>query len=46
MKQGSNQRVKDLERSILLNEKEIKILNAEWAYLNNPERKKLLSIIS
>ena len=35
---AANQRVKDLERSILLNEKEIKILNAEWAYLNNPER--------
>ena len=32
------QRVKDLEKSILSASKQIKILKAEWAYLNNPER--------
>jgi hypothetical protein len=35
---AASQRVKELERSIVLNAKEIKILNAEWAHLNSPER--------
>ncbi len=32
------QRVRQLEKSILLANKEIKILNAEWAHLNSPDR--------
>ena len=32
------QRVKNLEESILSLNKEVKILNAEWAHLNRPER--------
>ena len=35
---AANQRVKNLEESILSLNKEVKILNAEWAYLNRPER--------
>ena len=35
---AANQRVKDLEESILSLNKEVKILNAEWAHLNSPER--------
>ena len=35
---AANQRVKDLEESILSLNKELKILNAEWAHLNSPER--------
>ena len=32
------QRVKELENSILSANKQFKILNAEWAHLNSPER--------
>ena len=32
------QRVKELEKSILSADKEFKILNAEWAHLNSPDR--------
>ena len=32
------QRVKELEKSILSANKQFKILNAEWAHLNSPER--------
>ena len=40
---ATNQRVKELEKSILSANKEFKILNAEWAHLNNPDRlRKLL----
>ena len=40
---AANERVKELEKSILSASKEIKILNAEWAHLNSPERlRKLL----
>ena len=35
---AANQRVKDLEESILSVNKEVKILNAEWAHLNSPDR--------
>ena len=35
---AANQRVKDLEKSIISLNKEVKILNAEWAHLNSPER--------
>ena len=35
---SASQRVKDLEKSILSANKEVKILNAEWAYLNSPDR--------
>ena len=35
---AASQRVKDLEKSILSANKEVKILNAEWAHLNNPIR--------
>ena len=35
---AASQRVKDLEKSILSANKEVKILNAEWAYLNTPDR--------
>ena len=35
---AANQRVKNLEESILSLNKEVKILNAEWAHLNRPER--------
>ena len=40
---AADERVKELENSILSASKEIKILNAEWAHLNGPERlRKLL----
>ena len=35
---AASQRVKGLEKAILSANKEIKILKAEWATLNNPER--------
>ena len=35
---AASQRVKGLEKAILSANKEIKILKAEWAYLNNPDR--------
>ena len=35
---AANQRVKELQKSILSANKEVKILNAEWAHLNNPDR--------
>ena len=40
---AADERVKKLEKSIISTNKEIKILNAEWAHLNSPERlRKLL----
>ena len=35
---AASQRVKSLEKSILSAKKESKILKAEWAHLNNPDR--------
>ena len=35
---AADQRVKMLEKSILSANKQFKILNAEWAHLNSPER--------
>ena len=35
---AADQRVKELENSILSAYKEVKILNAEWAHLNSPDR--------
>ena len=35
---AASQRVKNLEKSILSAKKESKILEAEWAHLNNPDR--------
>ena len=35
---AASQRVKVLEKSILTAKKERKILKAEWAHLNNPDR--------
>ena len=35
---AADQRVKELESSILSAYREVKILNAEWAHLNNPDR--------
>ena len=35
---AASQRVKDLEKSILLANKSVKILKAEWAHLNSPDR--------
>ena len=35
---AASQRVKGLEKSILSAKREIKILKAEWAHLNNPDR--------
>ena len=40
---AANQRVKDLEESILSLNKEVKILNAEWAHLNRPDRLRKLA---
>ena len=37
------QRVKELEKSILLANKHFKILNAEWAHLNRPDRLRKLA---
>ena len=35
---AADQRVKELENSIRSAYREVKILNAEWAHLNNPDR--------
>ena len=35
---AANERVKELEKSILSTSKEIKIVNADWAHINSPER--------
>ena len=37
------QRVKELEKSILFANKQFKILNAEWAHLNRPDRLRKLA---
>ena len=37
------QRVKELEKSILSANKQFKILNAEWAHLNRPDRLRKLA---
>ena len=40
---AADERVKKLEKSILSTSKEIKILNAEWAHLNRPDRLRKLA---
>ena len=40
---AASQRVNDLEKSILSLNKEVKILNAEWAHLNRPDRLRKLT---
>ena len=40
---AADQRVKELEKSILSANKQVKILNAEWAYLNSPDRLRKLA---
>ena len=40
---AASQRVNDLEKSILSLNKEAKILNAEWAHLNRPDRLRKLA---
>ena len=40
---AADQRVKELEKSILLANKQFKILNAEWAHLNRPDRLRKLA---
>ena len=40
---AADERVKELEKSILSTSKEIKILNAEWAHLNRPDRLRKLA---
>ena len=40
---AANQRVKELEKSILSANKQLKILNAEWAHLNRPDRLRKLA---
>ena len=40
---AADQRVKELEKSILSANKQFKILNAEWAYLNRPDRLRKLA---
>ena len=40
---AADQRVKMLEKSILLANKQLKILNAEWAHLNRPDRLRKLA---
>ena len=40
---AADQRVKMLEKSILLANKQFKILNAEWAHLNRPDRLRKLA---
>ena len=40
---AADQRVKELEKSILLANKRFKILNAEWAHLNRPDRLRKLA---
>ena len=40
---AADQRVKMLEKSILSANKQLKILNAEWAHLNRPDRLRKLA---
>ena len=40
---AADQRVKELEKSILSANKQLKILNAEWAHLNRPDRLRKLA---
>ena len=40
---AADQRVKELEKSILSANKQFKILNAEWAHLNRPNRLRKLA---
>ena len=40
---AADQRVKELEKSILSANKNLKILNAEWAHLNRPDRLRKLT---
>ena len=40
---AADQRVKELEKSILSANKHFKILNAEWAHLNRPNRLRKLA---
>ncbi len=40
---AANQRVKELEKSILSANKQVKILNAEWSHLNSPDRLRKLA---
>ena len=40
---AAEERVKQLEKSILSAHKQVKILNAEWAYLNHPDRLRKLA---
>ncbi len=40
---AADQRVKELEKSILSANKNFKILNAEWAHLNRPDRLRKLT---
>ena len=40
---AADQRVKELEKSILSANKQFKILNAEWAHLNRPDRLRKLT---
>ena len=40
---AAHQRVKELEKSILSANKNFKILNAEWAHLNRPDRLRKLT---
>ena len=40
---AADQRVKELEKSILSANKQFKILNAEWAHLNRPVRLRKLA---
>ena len=40
---AAEQRVKELEKSILSANKQFKILNAEWAHLNRPDRLRKLA---
>ena len=40
---AADQRVKELEKSILSANKQFKILNAEWAHLNRPDRLRKLA---
>ena len=40
---AANQRVNELENSILSAKKQVKILNAEWSHLNSPDRLRKLA---
>ena len=40
---AADQRVKELEKSILSAERQLKTLNAEWAHLNSPDRLRKLT---